>query len=275
MNVNIEHETSYTYEEEVHYSIQRFCLTPPSFVGQHVHTWKLSTFPPAELHELEDGFGNLVHQMVLAKPHRSLTIRVVGMIDTEDTNAVTQGLSEKFPPHFYLRETDQSRCDKAIQELAERARTAGPDTIAILHELMSLIRDTVDYRTGETQVSTTAAEAIGHGYGVCQDHAHIFLAAARYLDIPARYVSGYLVGGEDESAAEASHAWAEAYVENLGWLGFDVANRICPTDHYVRVASGLDYQSVAPIRGIRRGGGTGQLAVAVNARPQEIQSAQQ
>ena len=112
-----------------------------------------------------------------------------------------------------------------------------------------------------------AEEAVAAGWGVCQDHAHIFIAAARSLDIPARYVSGYLMMN-DRINQEATHAWAEAYVQNLGWVGFDVANAMCPDDRYVRVATGLDYGEAAPVSGTRRRAGAERLAVTVEVAAQ-------
>ena len=93
---------------------------------------------------------------------------------------------------------------------------------------------------------TSAAEALKAGRGVCQDHAHVFISAARLMGVPARYVNGYFVTG-GESASEAQHAWAEACIDGLGWLGFDPANQVCPTERYVRLACGLDAASAAPI----------------------------
>ena len=116
--------------------------------------------------------------------------------------------------------------------------------------------------------ATSAAEAFEAGQGVCQDHAHIFIAATRKLDIPARYVTGYL-HVEGESAAVANHAWAEACVASLGWVGFDPANHICPTERYVRLACGFDAASAAPITGTRRGGGAEELRVDVIVRQQQ------
>jgi transglutaminase-like putative cysteine protease len=123
---------------------------------------------------------------------------------------------------------------------------------------------------GATTVMTTAAEALAKGSGVCQDHAHVFIAVARLLGLPARYVSGYLWQGGSETAS-ASHAWAEAHVPDFGWLGFDPANNICPTEKYVRVAIGLDYGEAAPVRGIRRGAADEVLTVAVDVQPAQAQ----
>ena len=116
--------------------------------------------------------------------------------------------------------------------------------------------------------TTTAADALARGFGVCQDHAHLFIAAARLIDIPARYVSGYLWTGVDAQPFDASHAWAEAFVPELGWVGFDPANRICPTENYIRVAVGLDYSAAAPVRGLRRGPAEESLDVEVQVRRQ-------
>jgi transglutaminase-like putative cysteine protease len=139
-----------------------------------------------------------------------------------------------------------------------------------LHALLGAVRDRVEYVTGATDTHTSAAEALADGKGVCQDHAHIFVAAARSLGIPARYVTGYLVlDGQD--TADAHHAWAEAWVENLGWVGFDVANRVCPTERYVRLATGLDAGYAAPIIGSRRGGSVEKLDVSVRVQQQSVQ----
>jgi transglutaminase-like putative cysteine protease len=130
--------------------------------------------------------------------------------------------------------------------------------------MMGAIRDRVDYRVGATSAATTASEALTAGEGVCQDHAHIFIAACRAADVPARYVTGYLLMSDAAPEThDAHHAWAEAWVEGLGWIGFDVANRICPTDHYVRMATALDAYYAAPVRGTRRGGEAERLEVAV------------
>jgi transglutaminase-like putative cysteine protease len=131
---------------------------------------------------------------------------------------------------------------------------------------MNGIREAVDYVVGATDVQTTAGEALRAGHGVCQDHAHVFMACARLLGVPARYVSGYLVTGDGEQVFEASHAWAEAHIEDLGWVAFDPANAVCATDRYVRVAVGRDYRDAAPTRGVRRGVAEEHLEVSISFR---------
>ena len=121
-----------------------------------------------------------------------------------------------------------------------------------LHTLSDIIREHLPYEDGHTNANTTAEQAMGIGKGVCQDHAHIFLAAARSLGIPARYVSGYLLM-EGVVEQTASHAWVEAHIEPLGWVGFDVSNGYSPDQRYIRVATGFDYSDAAPITGLSFG----------------------
>ncbi|MBV8971553.1 MAG: transglutaminase family protein, partial [Sphingomonadaceae bacterium] len=121
---------------------------------------------------------------------------------------------------------------------------------------------TMHFDAAATGPGTDAATAFGQRSGVCQDYAHIFCAAARGMGVPARYVSGHYVRADPQPAA---HAWAEALVPDLGWVGFDPANGISTTPGHVRVAVGLDYLDAAPVRGARRGGGTETLDVRVSA----------
>src|SRR5690606_29358678 len=126
------------------------------------------------------------------------------------------------------------------------------DLLEQLHDLSARIRQRVSYRVGATDASTTAEEALNMGEGVCQDHTHIFLSTARRLGVPARYVSGYLML-DDTVQQVATHAWAEAHIDGLGWVGFDVSNGISPDDRYTRIAVGRDYRDAMPFSGIRVG----------------------
>jgi transglutaminase-like putative cysteine protease len=154
-----------------------------------------------------------------------------------------------------------------MRALAAAARRTDGDILAMLHDLSAAILDRVRYEPGVTDVTTTAEEALAAGRGVCQDHAHVFIGAARTLEVPARYVSGYLMMN-DRIEQEATHAWAEAHVEGLGWVGFDVANGISPDARYVRVATGRDYGEAAPITGISFGAGEAELRVALAVEQQ-------
>jgi len=262
MRLSIVHETHYRFNEPVEHSIQYLRLTPRHDPSQYVRSWTLST--PGKLSGWIDGFGNLAHVSIQDGRHDELPVIVRGEVETRDTSGVVPP-DDGLPPPMFLRQTRFTRAENGIAELVEpfRERLADEGVLAVLHGLMLTLHERIEYRPGSTDVESTAAEALEHGYGVCQDHAHAFLASCRALGIPARYVSGYLFAEADADAAVASHAWAETYVDNLGWVSFDCANGICATDSYVRLAVGLDYDGASPVRGVRRGGGVEEMSVRV------------
>ncbi len=263
MRMHIEHETVYSYDEPVSYSIQALRLRPLDTASQRIVNWTVETPLYASVRDQRDVYGNVLQMLYVERPHREIRLRVWGEVETTEMHGVVTGAIEKFPPRFYLRRSMLTEPDDAILTLANAAREASDGTqLDLAHCLMDKTRDALDYMIGETDVTTSAAQALANGSGVCQDHAHVFIAAARSVGMPARYVSGYLWIEAGEQG-EAAHAWAEAYIEGLGWVGFDVANRICPSVAHVRVASGLDYLEAAPIRGLRRGGGQETLDVKV------------
>lgn len=262
MDITIYHETAYQYEEPVGYSIQSLRMTPQTCDGQIVRRWSLQATDGA-MHAFTDSFGNVTHTLVIDQPHHEIKVIVKGNVRTSDTNGVISGTNEPFPTSFYLRETYQTRPDGSIAALARSVKGQNEDALNILHNLMEAIRESIDYKLDETDVLTTASEALANGAGVCQDHAHVFIACARALNIPARYVSGYLLYTDDGEDSEAAHAWAEAFVPDLGWVAFDVANNTCTTENYVRIGVGLDYQEASPIRGTSIGGGDEIMSVVV------------
>lgn len=264
MLIAIEHRTRYRYEGSASRSIQSLRLTPSGFDGQTVHSWSVTSRPEAPLTAFQDGFGNPMHLLAVNEPHEEVDVLARGLVEVEDHHGVVRGLAETVPLRIFLRVTPLTHADGGIAELA----AALPDGSALerLHTLMNAIRDRVDYETGATRAETPAAEAMRHGKGVCQDHAHIFIVAARTLGIPARYVTGYMLTDGGESVAH--HAWAEALAPDLGWIGFDPANGQCPTDRYIRLAIGLDAIEAAPVRGMRLGGASEQMEVVVSVAQQ-------
>ena len=269
MLISVRHTTRFRYATRAQYGIQSLRLTPPSFDGQRVVQWTLKAPGMEKAVSFLDSYGNIVHLVTYEGAHDEVEVTAAGLVETEDRAGVTAGLPEPAPKRVYLRETTLTAPDEAIRALAVDSRS--DDTVAGMHKLMHAVRDAVDYTVGATEPQTTAAAALAAKKGVCQDHAHIFISAVRTLGMPARYVNGYLLDGA-EGDAEAHHAWGEVWLEGLGWVGFDPANRVCPTDRYVRLAWGLDSVSAAPIRGRRRGGDAEVLDVVVQV---EQQSAQQ
>ncbi|MCK0198505.1 transglutaminase family protein [Ancylobacter sp. 6x-1] len=268
MRIRVNHQTIYRYDPPAHGAIQILRLTPRNHDGQYVVAWRIDVSESCRLQAHDDAFGNITHTFAIDGPIEELRVLVEGEVETQDTSGVVRGTVERFHPSLFLRQTELTETSEAIRAFAmEAAGDAGVDRLERLHTLMGALGDAMTYDPDPTHASTTAVEAFELKRGVCQDFAHIFTGAARQLGIPARYVSGYLVGdgAEDGSDAghQAGHAWAEAYVDGLGWIGFDAANCLCPTDAYVRVATGLDYLGAAPVRGNRYGGGEEKLSVAL------------
>ena len=264
MRLRIRHGTIYHYSAPAKGVIQTLRLTPRSHAGQYVSRWRIEVSQDCKLDAHEDAFGNLTHTFTAEGAFTELGIQVDGEVETQDTAGLVAGTIERFPPSLYLRETPLTRPDAAIAEFAQDVKSrSGEDVLKLLHALLGRLHGDITFDPDPTHTATTAAEAFALKRGVCQDLTHIFITAARCLGIPARYIGGYFHRVDGVVEQEAGHAWAEAYVPNLGWVAFDAANGICMTDAHVRVAVGLDYLGVTPIRGSRYGGGDESLAVRI------------
>jgi transglutaminase-like putative cysteine protease len=265
MRIRVSHLTTYSYGTPAGSVIQMLRLTPRNHDGQHVAHWRIDVSADCRLDQHEDAFGNIAHAFTAEGPFSELRVLVEGEAETRDTQGIVRGAVERFPASMFLRETLLTRPDDAIAAFAEAAReTAGDNTLALLHLVLERLHGEMVYDADPTQTATTAAEAFALKRGVCQDLTHIFIAAARSLGIPARYVGGYFHRGDGVTEQDAGHAWAEAFVPGLGWIAFDTANGICATDAHVRVAVGLDYLGAAPVRGMRYGGSGETLLVNVH-----------
>lgn len=273
MRIRIDHATTYAYDRAARFIIQTLRLTPRSSEAQQVRNWRVETDVDARLRQSEDAFGNIVHTLYTEQPTQTLTVRVSGEVVTTDTAGVVPAGQETLPPLVFLRDTALTRRDKLISVFASEFSAHPP--LERLHRLMAGIHGSVAFEVGVTTPTHTAAEVLALGRGVCQDHAHVFIACARQMGMPARYVSGHMLRSDGQDDQEAGHAWAEALIPDLGWVGFDPANGICSTDRYVRVAVGLDYLGAAPVRGASYGGGGERLAVRLNVRDADMQQAQQ
>lgn len=261
MQLHIRHETFYRYDQAAQLIVQALRMWPAPADGQRIREWVVSVDGRKLQPTCTDGFGNPVATHTIDREVESVRIAVRGHIETREVHGVQTALNDVLPPTFYLASTPLTEANPAMAVLARQSVGEGGQ-IEQLHRLCAIVRDRVDYLSDVTDAETTAIEAFAAGRGVCQDHAHVLIATARSLGFAARYVSGYLCP-KGESAA-ASHAWAEVYVDDLGWVGFDAANRQCPDEHYVRIASGRDYRDAAPVRGVRRGGIAETLQVDVS-----------
>ena len=260
MRLQVRHATHFEYSSGLDYAVQRLLLTPLSFASQRVVNWKITAPGMEKALAYSDGYGNKVHLASLANHIGSMDVVAEGIVECSDAQGLVKGIPETAPRAVYLRQTAATLPSEAMLTLA--AGSSPGDALTFLHGMMQHIHQRVEYQLGTTDAQTTAAEAFASGRGVCQDHTHILIGITRALKFPSRYVTGYLVTGIGASST-AAHAWAEIFVPDLGWVGFDAANCICPTDNYVRVAAGLDAANVTPIRGSRRGGITETMTVEV------------
>ncbi len=263
MRLRIAHSTVYRYDPPAAAVIQVLRLTPRNHEGQYVIGWRIDVSADARLAAHEDAFGNLTHVFTADGPVETLTVEVDGEVETQNTDGVVRGAVERFPPSLFLRDTPLTRADPAICEFGQSIRAAsGGAVLAELHAILDRLHDELVHDSAPADQPTNAAAAFARKRGATQDLTHIFIGAAHSLGIPARYVAGYFCA-DGTVTQDGGHAWAEAFVPDLGWVGFDPANGACPTDAYVRVAIGLDSLGAAPVRGTRYGAGDETLAVAI------------
>jgi transglutaminase-like putative cysteine protease len=272
MRLRISHLTSYRYQAPANSVIQILRLTPRSHDNQYVARWHIDISADCRLDQHEDAFGNITHTFAADGPFTELAIRAEGEVETRDSQGIMHSTVERFPASLYLRETLLTKPDAGIAEFAAACRDSHEDDpLEVLHLMLDRLHGEMIFDTDPTHAATTAAEAFSLKRGVCQDFTHIFIAASRQIGIPARYISGYFRRTDGVEKQDAGHAWAEAFVPEVGWIAFDPTNGICATESHVRVAMGLDYLSAAPVRGTCYGGRGEALAVAISV----AQAAQQ
>lgn len=267
MKLSITHMTTYIYDEPVRYALQQLRLVPRTGHGQKVLSWQSSITGGSKQVSFNDQFMNHVELVMVDPGATRIEIMSQGVVEIEDRAGVVGKHHGNAPVWLYKEPTALTQPGNHIRHLAAqlRAETEGLDQIARLHQLSTRVSEAVAYEIGKTDAKTTAEMALTAGHGVCQDHAHVMAAVARQLGYPARYVSGYLMM-DDQQMQDASHAWCEIWTEELGWIGFDASNNICPDGRYVRVATGRDYRDVAPIRGIRQGNGDEEMHVSLQVQ---------
>lgn len=261
MRLKIEHTTSYRFDTPVVYGLQQLRKTPKSTYNQSVINWETRVEGGRKEVVFEDHHNNVTELISFAPGATALSVTSQGEVEIEDNSGILGAHRGSAPLWLYEMTTPRTVSGPGVRALIKNMKDV--PGIPELHDLSQLILDSVAYTIGSSTPEWTAEDAIDAGQGVCQDHAHIFIACARALGLPARYVSGYLMLNES-TAQDAMHAWAEAHVKGLGWVGFDVSNGVSPDKRYVRVATGLDYSDAAPISGTRIGGASEELQVRIN-----------
>jgi transglutaminase-like putative cysteine protease len=263
MRLKIVHETAYRFDPPASGSIQTLRLTPRGHDGQFVVNWRIEIDHDCRLDPAADPFGNVVHSFTTEGRLEGLTITALGDVETHDMAGMVRGQKERFPLGVFLRTTQLTTPDADIRSFAEDVSAAAPaDPLSRLHALMGSVHERMI--VGGDGADDSARTAFAAGRGNARAIAHVMITAARHLGIPARFASGYVFHPEADRPASAVHGWAEAHVDGVGWIGFDAALNVCPTETHVRLAVGLDGTDAAPVRGMAYGECTADPVVSIS-----------
>lgn len=283
MRYTVRHVTRFTYETPVTESVMEARMQPRSDDRQRCLHFALTTAPHGRVMMYQDHEGNMVHHFDIPTRHARLTLTTDALVECPEPPAVPDRLEPgawdalraiEASGEFweYLAASAFTRATPLVDAFAaELDLPLADDPLVLLRRLTDEINARFDYQPQSTRVDSPIDEALASRRGVCQDFAHIFIALARGLGIPTRYVSGYLFheGSHDRSEAEATHAWVESYLPGQGWVGFDPTNNLVAANRHIRVAVGRDYADVPPTRGVYKGASAvrSELAVAVKVGP--------
>ncbi len=285
MYYRIEHKTTYDYDVPVSESVMEVRSCPRSEGTQRCWSFGLRVEPQARVFEYLDALSNFVHHFDVPAPHRTLTITSEAEVDVQQPAPLPERLDvtaweacaeliedddcwEMLQPSRFAVETPELLAFAAEVGLDHRE----DDPLTMLHRIRTTIAEQFAYQLQSTRVDSPIEVALETRRGVCQDFSHLMIALARRLGIPSRYVSGYLYHrseDHDRSEPDATHAWVEACLPELGWIGMDPTNDLIVEDRHVRVAVGRDYADVPPTKGIYRGQANSKLSVSVTVRPAE------
>jgi transglutaminase-like putative cysteine protease len=265
MRLSISHTTTYRFSQPVLHGLQRLRLRPKDTHGQTVREWHMDFHGAKVEVEYDDHHHNATTLVSLEPGASQVSVTCRGLVDTSDKAGIIGHHAGHMPLWSFLRPTPLTRAGLRVRALVSSIPVDRHDPLAFLHALSDTVRAAMEYVPGVTDSETTAEQALAAGHGVCQDQTQVFISAGRLVGVPMRYVGGYLLM-DDRVEQDAGHGWAEAHVEGLGWVGFDVSNGISPDERYVRVATGCDYREAAPVTGIATGAGESSLHVAVKVR---------
>ncbi len=260
MRLQIEHTTTFSYDEPISEAYTEMRLRPLDGNGQHCLSFILSTQPHDEILKYEDRFGNDVRHFDVIQPHQKLEVTAKSTVLTPDQYFQRETKLSPLDKYDYLMETDYAPFRPEIIDFAKAHALHGnprATALALMHAIFASLK----YEKGATDVTTTAQETLQLGRGVCQDFSHLMLATCRSQQIPARYVSGYLY---NNGHTAASHAWVDVYLAGQGWFSLDPTHDCEQTNEYVRVAIGRDYADVSPTRGIFVGNAKENMSVSVH-----------
>jgi len=255
MRLIVDHRTRYRFSQPQTRVLQLLRMTPLDAAQQTVLSWRIDVDHNARLREGRDGYGNVTTMLYVDGPIEALTIMVRGEVLTDDTGGSITGCAEPFPPLFYLRETPQTAAGLFVSALVANLKNP--------RDLNQALHGAIAVHPGRTPKTRSAEDALREKRGSARDAAHVLIAAARAMGVPARLVSGHCLDGPNAGDHRSAHCWAELYSEDSGWSAFDPSTGRVPGETYVRVAMGLDASDSTPLSGTRRGGGIEELDVDV------------
>ena len=262
MLITLRHDMITHFAETARYTIKSLRLSPQNTASQTIRDWQVLAPQAGTLTPFRDGFGNTTMTLVIDRAHEQIDLTVTGTVETSDTGGAVSGVTEPFPPGFYLRETDLTQADRAVRVLARQVAAQQTPVEARMRALAAIVHNVLEVQPPETAPPRDVGEVLETGAGCAVEIAQVFLSAIRTTGIPARLVFGYLIEAESAATAKAGHPWVEVYDD--GWKGFDVSRQCLINERYVRVAMGLDYAMAAPLRGLRHGGERQQASVTLS-----------
>ena len=261
MRILISHQATFVFSPPARALVQNLRLTPRSFDSQYVLRWRLSVDVDGALRRSEDSLGNVVHAFSHPNHLERFVVSATGEIETSDAVGVVRGAVEPLPSEMFLRVSPLAQANGALREFAGDAVGATADRLEQLHRLMAAVHAAMAYEPSAQAAHGGAAEAFALRRGDAGEFAHVFIACARWLEIPARFVSGYLA--DEAPPPQGLFAWAEAEAPGLGWVAFDAVHKLCADARYVRVAVGFDGPGAAPFRAAHSAGGGAQVDAEV------------
>lgn len=237
MRISIRHEFRFTFPEGTSHAVQHVLMTPRDTKGQTIVEWNIAMPGIEGAASFTDAFGNVARLVSQTRPEDGLEICVTGIVDTFDSTGITGKLDGEPNVSLFKRQTSHTKPNGNLLNRLRAQQKSGTGRVDLMHWLMNRLHEAHDASAddGEEQVEIVA-----------EDHAHVFVAALRGIDIPARFITGYVLDRDDGEAR--LHAWAEAWDDSLGWIGFDPSANLCPTEAYVRLAAGLDAETTRPVR---------------------------
>jgi len=276
MKLRVHHRTEYIYAPPARNNNNELRLQPLHNEWQQRRFHVLRVLPSARLRRFADFHANGVHHFEVEEAHDRLVIEVESAVQTHNryaggeprgaTMASLEKAARSDEAHMFLLESRYVSLSSDAWRAAVDALNGEDDVFAVCKNIMRWVHERSSYKSGVTTVGTTSQDFLKAPTGVCQDYTHLMLALCRSLKIPARYVSGYLfeLTPGEMRGAQASHAWCEVFVPSFGWHGMDPTNDRLVDEHYIALATGRDYDDVAPVKGTFYGGGHRQMVVAVN-----------